>query len=98
VIDPVAVNRLEYWSWAGDGIYYNIPLTNFGGWFLTGFSAFLLFQRKSEPNIWRLRLGFSITLFFTLLALIHTLYLAAIIGALLCLPYFFCGKTFDGEN
>ena len=98
VIDPVAVNRLEYWRWASGGIYYNIPLTNFGGWFLTGFTAFLLFQRKSEPNIWRLRLGFSIALFFTLLALIHKLYLAALIGALICLPYFLSGKTSDEKN
>lgn len=93
VIDPLAVNRLDYWRWEHTGAYYNIPWTNFAGWFLTGFLAFYLFQQKTETNPWRLRLGFSIVLFFSALALIYGFYPAALIGGLLCLPYFFGRKT-----
>ena len=92
LIDPVAVNQLGYWQWASGGAYYNIPLTNFAGWFLTGTAAFYLFQRKSASNIWRLRIGFSIVLFFTLLAFIYHLYPAALVGCLACLPYFLSKK------
>jgi bisanhydrobacterioruberin hydratase len=86
VIDPVAVNHLDYWRWENIGVYYNIPLTNFAGWFVTAFTAFCLFQRQSEPNAWRFRLGLSIVLFFTLLAFIYKLYIPALIGCVLCAP------------
>jgi bisanhydrobacterioruberin hydratase len=89
IIDPLAVHQLGYWRWASGGFYYGIPLTNFAGWFFTTFAAFFLFQQKTAPNLWRLHLGFSIILFFTVLALIYQMFLAALIGAGLCLPYFF---------
>lgn len=35
VLDPGAV-ALQMWSWQNPGIYYQIPWSNFGGWFITG--------------------------------------------------------------
>ncbi|KXK08089.1 MAG: hypothetical protein UZ20_WS6002000999 [candidate division WS6 bacterium OLB21] len=35
VIDPPAV-QLGYWTWVETGPYYNIPISNFFGWFLAG--------------------------------------------------------------
>lgn len=34
-LDPQMVDA-GYWEWAADGAYHGIPLSNYGGWFLTG--------------------------------------------------------------
>jgi putative membrane protein len=36
VIDPAAVNA-NFWFWSEGGLYYGVPLINFGGWLCTGF-------------------------------------------------------------
>ena len=38
VVDPAAVTG-GLWAYTGAGAYYGVPLTNFMGWFLTGFFA-----------------------------------------------------------
>jgi putative membrane protein len=88
IIDPLAANQLGYWRWAAGGDYYGIPPLNFAGWFATALLAFALFGRPTEPNPWARRAGFSILLFFTLLAFAHALHLAALIGCALCLLHF----------
>ncbi|XKH49714.1 carotenoid biosynthesis protein [Chryseomicrobium palamuruense] len=34
IIDPVAFKANEYWIWFEGGLYYDIPWTNFMGWFV----------------------------------------------------------------
>ncbi len=84
IIDPLAAHRLDYWRWQGAGIYYNIPATNFAGWFLTGLLVFSVFRRPLASHAPARLVGVSIVFFFTLLALAHQLYLAALIGSVLC--------------
>ncbi len=33
IIDPVAFHVKEYWLWYQGGVYYDIPFSNFAGWF-----------------------------------------------------------------
>ena len=37
IIDPVAYQIKEYWIWEDTGLYYDIPWTNFFGWFVVAF-------------------------------------------------------------
>jgi putative membrane protein len=83
IIDPLAAHELGYWRWAGAGAYYAIPASNFLGWFMTGLLTFVLWPRWPR-NVWSNFVGLSIILFFALLALVHALYLAALVGAALC--------------
>lgn len=85
VIDPLAANQLGYWRWAERGGYYGIPLSNFAGWFIVSLAIFALL-RGSEwgANIWHRLTGASIILFFTLIALSYHLWLAALVGLVLC--------------
>ena len=42
-LDPQMVGE-GYWAWARRGLYRGIPLSNFGGWFLTGLGIMALFE------------------------------------------------------
>lgn len=83
VIDPLAANRLGYWKWEETGSYYGVPLVNFAGWFLTALVAG--FFRGARENFWAGLVGTSIVLFFSLLALAHSLPAVALVGFALCL-------------
>lgn len=51
-IDPIAANVKDYWQWANDGFYYDIPTQNFVGWFgLSLIFSWVLdrFEIKSDP-------------------------------------------------
>ncbi|WP_157796485.1 carotenoid biosynthesis protein [Bacillus sp. FJAT-45037] len=37
IIDPVAFHVKEYWIWHQGGLYYDIPFSNFAGWFWLAF-------------------------------------------------------------
>ncbi|TSB46584.1 carotenoid biosynthesis protein [Alkalicoccobacillus porphyridii] len=37
ILDPVAFQVKEYWVWTAGGFYYDIPLSNFTGWFVLAF-------------------------------------------------------------
>jgi bisanhydrobacterioruberin hydratase len=37
VIDPVAFHVKQYWLWHDGGFYYDIPFSNFTGWFILAF-------------------------------------------------------------
>ncbi|MCX7997302.1 MAG: carotenoid biosynthesis protein [Patescibacteria group bacterium] len=43
VLDPGAVG-MGYWSYASGGIWYNVPLSNYGGWILSGIIGVLLLR------------------------------------------------------
>lgn len=84
VIDPLAANRLGYWTWAHGGVYYGIPFTNFVGWFLTALLACRVLGARGRPNFWAAFVGTAIVLFFALHALAHSLLPVALVGLGLC--------------
>lgn len=85
VIDPLAANRLGYWKWMAGGSYYGIPLVNFAGWFVTALVACRIMGTRQRENFWAGFVGVAIMLFFSLLALAHSLPYVALIGFALCL-------------
>lgn len=82
VIDPLAANRLGYWKWEEAGSYYGIPFVNFAGWFLTALVASRV--TGARENFWAGFVGVAIILFFSLLALAHSLPYVALVGFALC--------------
>jgi bisanhydrobacterioruberin hydratase len=84
VIDPLAANQLGYWSWANAGSYYGIPLTNFGGWFVTALVGCLILGPRQQQNFWAGLMGTAVLLFFALIALAANSYMVALIGLALC--------------
>lgn len=84
VIDPLAANRLGYWTWAHGGLYYGIPFTNFVGWFFTALLACRVLGPRGRPNFWAALVGTAIVLFFALNALANSLLPVALVGLGLC--------------
>lgn len=80
VIDPLAAHHFNYWTWAHEGAYYGIPFLNFVGWFLTGLLACRLMGSRPHPNFWAGFVGTAILLFFSSIALAHSLLPVALIG------------------
>ncbi len=49
VVDPYLSGPAErVWIWEDSGQYFGVPLHNFGGWLLTTFTIYFLFQLLSE--------------------------------------------------
>ena len=94
VIDPLAANQLGYWRWANPGAYYGIPLHNFLGWFFVAALIFLVMPRTQAPSPASLRVGLSILLFFTLIALTFGMWLAGGIGLALGAAHY-CVASFQ---
>ncbi len=84
VIDPLAANLFGYWHWRMAGNYYGIPVSNFVGWFLSSLLVFALLAVRWKPNDWSRRTGFSIVMFFTLIAFAHQIWVVGLIGLVLC--------------
>ncbi len=86
LIDPLAAGLLDYWKWIEKGNYYGIPARNFLGWFAVSAILFALVKATTEwlPNLWARRVGLSIILFFSMIALAHGSFLLFAIGLLLC--------------
>ena len=83
-IDPVAYVVKQYWAWEGDSFYYNIPLSNFSGWFLLSFFIqlvvyfFLAKSPKEENPVWEKRMVFlysAVVMMFVIVALANGLWL-----------------------
>ncbi len=83
-IDPVAYVVKQYWVWEGNSFYYDIPLSNFSGWFiLSFFIQFILYfwleaLEKKEELKWESRmvvLYSSIVLMFVIVATVNGLWL-----------------------
>ncbi|WP_226670547.1 carotenoid biosynthesis protein [Metabacillus litoralis] len=87
VIDPVAYEVKNYWVWNAESFYYNIPMSNFIGWFIVAFilhTVIFLFSIKSKKmmTIWHSRIVlvyFLVLVMFLLLSLFHTQWLAVFI-------------------
>ncbi|MCA1054984.1 carotenoid biosynthesis protein [Rossellomorea aquimaris] len=48
IIDPVAYKVKEYWIWEEPGLYYDIPGSNFIGWFIVAFTLHILILAGSK--------------------------------------------------
>ncbi len=51
-LDPQMV-REGYWRWARGGIYRNVPLSNYAGWFVTALGVMIMFEEMlptEEPD------------------------------------------------
>ncbi|ARI77678.1 carotenoid biosynthesis protein [Halobacillus mangrovi] len=76
ILDPVSFKVKQYWIWQGSGFYYDIPLSNFIGWFLLSALFHLFFilwspPAKTRETIWpnRMSLMFGLIIFmFCLIA------------------------------
>jgi bisanhydrobacterioruberin hydratase len=88
VIDPLAAGPLQYWRWADGGAFYGVPAHNFAGWFVAGAIVLSVLRFLAGPARERVPaaapVGWSIVLFFTILAAGHRLWVPALIGAALC--------------
>ncbi|MCC6152994.1 MAG: carotenoid biosynthesis protein [Candidatus Hydrogenedentes bacterium] len=83
IIDPLAAGPLEYWTWDATGAYYGIPVTNFAGWFLVSLAAAVAMGHDYQRTNVHWFVGYSITLFFTILAAVNGMGFVTFIGAVL---------------
>lgn len=83
VIDPGSVS-IGFWEYQNGGFFYNVPLSNFFGWILSGavgtaFTAYLLRFRKPLP--WPItRSLFFILIFWTSVCYFRQLWIPAFVG------------------
>ncbi|WP_173916646.1 carotenoid biosynthesis protein [Halobacillus sp. Marseille-Q1614] len=79
ILDPVAYKVQQYWIWDEPGVYYDIPLSNFFGWFVLSLLfhliSLVLFNRDTTliSKLWYGRMAFiygAIIFMFGLLAVI----------------------------
>lgn len=89
LIDPLAAGPLGYWAWSHGGLYYGIPASNFAGWFIVGLGLFLIFRQSPRTNRKVAYAGFSILLFFTLIAIRNLMIGPMIAGAGLLILHVF---------
>lgn len=95
IIDPVAYDVKQYWVWNEGGLYYDIPFSNFAGWFILSavfHALLLLFFRKNKrwTNVhspfWSIRMRWlyvMMTGMFIVVALANGLVLAPVLTAVL---------------
>ncbi|MDQ6699185.1 MAG: carotenoid biosynthesis protein [Acidobacteriota bacterium] len=93
VIDPVASRTLAYWQWVSKGDYYGVPVLNFAGWFAVSAFIFAVTPGLAPPSRSVKLTGISIILFFSIIGLIHGLYLPGVIGFLLIAICVFCYRA-----
>ena len=86
VLDPGAVNQ-EFWQYDAGGLYYGVPLTNFGGWIISGLIGAAIFYYGSGKQLdVPLTLVSSVTLilaFWTSVCGFSGLWIPAALGAAL---------------
>ncbi len=90
VIDPLAAHTLGFWTWEKGGWYYDIPWTNFAGWYFVSLLLFAIFRRPAELDFQAQWLGLSIILFFTVIAWGTGLVLAGSVGVALLVLHVVC--------
>ena len=89
VLDPGAV-KLGFWQYEGQGGFYAVPLSNFGGWLITGSIAavmleiFLHYRKPLLPTPVQLTSSALLTVFFwTAIAVFDAMFWPAVIGTLI---------------
>jgi len=102
ILDPIAVVRMN-WIWEGGGPYYNVPLSNYLGWFAVAFIICFVFlslfeNRKDTELTWDIE-WFPVISYFGLflLMVIRALPLGRpefiLIGFMAMVPYIFISST-----
>lgn len=81
LIDPLAAGPLAYWHWLDGGVFYGIPLSNFAGWFGISLVLLGLLNRRPLQSAGAKRIGLSVILFFTYIAIVNALWVPAFIGS-----------------
>lgn len=98
VIDPLAANQFGYWRWVKSGLYYDIPLHNFIGWFMVSLIIFSIVRQRWQQNLYARYVGLSIVAFFSAIALSYGLLLAGTVGVLLCLTHLLLQKPLSLQS
>ncbi|MFG6149103.1 carotenoid biosynthesis protein [Halobacillus sp. B23F22_1] len=96
ILDPVAYHVQEYWLWEGSGVYYDIPFSNFAGWFILAFifhALHFVFSRQLSTSspVWQKRMAFmfgAIIFMFSILAITGGIYGAAVLVIVLALVWY----------
>ncbi len=89
LIDPLASGPLGYWIWRDGGWYYGVPAGNFAGWFFVSFVLFIIFRKSPGEDFKAACAGFSIILFFWIIAFRHLLVGPIVAGAVLLAVHIF---------
>lgn len=86
VLDPGAV-KMGFWSFAEKGWFYDVPLTNFLGWLLSGALGALIFElfvSKVNPllpvPVQLMQSGFLTVYYWTFVAIFADMFAPAILG------------------
>ena len=85
VLDPGAV-ALNFWFWSSHGAYYNVPISNFFGWILSGFigmAIILKLLKNEKPNNNLLLTAFLGNIFWTFIAIMNGMTIPAVVGIVL---------------
>lgn len=88
VVDPLAAGPLAYWAWEHPHGYYGVPWSNFGGWWITAFVLLAFYPAPGNQAPPVLRVGLSTVLFFTILALLHQMWIPTLAGLCLVVGHF----------
>ncbi|MGP4062241.1 carotenoid biosynthesis protein [Halobacillus sp. H74] len=91
ILDPVSYKVKEYWIWLDPGVYYDIPFSNFFGWFILAAFFHIIFllwgpKKPAEAGQWprRMSLVFGLIIgMFIIIAFTGQLYFAIILVSLL---------------
>ncbi|SDN39170.1 carotenoid biosynthesis protein [Alkalicoccus daliensis] len=91
ILDPVAFEVKQYWVWHEGGFYYDIPFSNFLGWFILSFVLHfiisLVFFRRGEwrnlqHSFWKEKMLYlygMMVVMFVIIAAVNGLILAPVI-------------------
>ncbi|WP_394219010.1 carotenoid biosynthesis protein [Halobacillus trueperi] len=97
ILDPVSFKVKEYWIWEDPGFYYDIPFSNFFGWFVLAALFHLIFlfihrdleDRNVHPWPQRMVLTFGLIIFlFLCIAFTGQLYGAIVFVSALTLLWY----------
>lgn len=109
ILDPVAYEVKEYWVWEEGGFYYDIPFSNFSGWFILSFVlhlllSFILYKKGKWSNLahtfWKermLRLYGMMVFMFVIIAAVNGLILASFLTSILTVLYYAAHKKLQRE-
>ena len=99
IIDPVAYDVKQYWVWHEGGFYYDIPFSNFYGWFILSFALHLVlyvfFHRSRgwtniRSSFWEIRMVVlynMMMIMFIIVAAVNGLFLAVGLTSVLTVIY-----------
>ncbi|ELK44586.1 carotenoid biosynthesis protein [Halobacillus sp. ACCC02827] len=105
ILDPVNYKIKEYWLWDEPGLYYDIPASNFVGWFVLSavfHLIFLLWSPKplEDTGMWPKRMSYvflMIVFMFLVVALTGGLFFAITLVTILTVIWYVLYKWRDGD-